>query len=255
MMLEGDLHVDETEEKKPRRRKKLMMPPKEIVPIRCADKRGVEQWTPERAKNLANFPSPARILLIGSCGVGKSTMIKNLIIHARPRFQECYLIHEDCHATKEYDDLEPTEKFDDVPPLEFWDQPGKYKKRCVIVDDLELTSAHKERKKNLAIMFRYASTHKGLTIYFAHQSFFDILGLIKKMSDVVILWKPKARYELSLIENQCGLEEGTLKQLFKTIATGHRDSICLDLKENSPAKIRLNLWQPIELVEQEDNES
>jgi len=102
---------------------------------------------------------------LGPCGVGKSTLIKNLIIHARPRFEEVFLIHEDAHATKEYDDLEPTEKFDEVPPLEFWNYDGKYKKRAVIVDDLEQTAANKERLKNLAIMFRYASTHKGLTIY------------------------------------------------------------------------------------------
>ena len=106
-----------------------------------------------------------------------------------------YLIHEDADATKEYDDLEPTDKFDDVPPLSFWNYDGPYIKRAVIVDDLELTSAHKERLKNLAIMFCYASTHKGLTIYFAHQSFFNIMPLIKKMSDVIILWKPKARNE------------------------------------------------------------
>ena len=231
----------ENETKIRRKKKRLPMPPKEIVPIRCADKLGVEKWDEERAKDLANFPSPARILLIGSCGVGKSTLIKNLIINARPRFKEVYLIHEDANATKEYDDLEPTDKFAEVPPLEFWDYDGKYRKRAVIVDDLEMTSANKERLKNVCIMFRYASTHKGLTIYFAHQSFFNILGLIKKMSDVIILWKPKARNELSLIENRCGLEDGTLKELFKTVATKHRDSICIDLKEGAPARLRLNI--------------
>ena len=103
----NELHADETKEKKVKRKKKLMMPPKEIVPIRCADKVGVEHWTPERAKDLGNFPSPARILLLGPCGVGKSTLIKNLIIHGRPRFEQVFLIHEDAEATKEYDDLEP----------------------------------------------------------------------------------------------------------------------------------------------------
>ena len=62
-MLTEELHLDETKEKKPRRKKRLMMPPKAIVPIKCADKVGVEKWTPERAKDLANFPSPARILV------------------------------------------------------------------------------------------------------------------------------------------------------------------------------------------------
>ncbi len=248
-MLTDELVLDLTLPVKERKKKRLPMPPKEIVPIRCADKLGVEKWTPDR-HDLANFPSPARILLLGPCGVGKSTLIKNLIIHARPRFEEVFLIHEDAEFTKEYDDLKPTEKFCEVPPLEFWNYEGKYRKRAVIVDDLELTKSHKERLKNLAIMFRYASTHKGLTIYFAHQSFFDIMPLIKKMADVFIVWKPRARNELSLIENRVGLPDGTLKELFSTVATKHRDSICIDLKENSPAVLRLNVWSPIEMTEE-----
>ena len=124
-----ELVIDLTKPKKERKKKHLPHIPKEIIPIRCADKVGVEKNTPERAHDIGNFPSPARILLLGSCGVGKSTLIKNLILHARPRFQEVYLIHEDADATHEYDDLEPTGKFSEVPPLDFWDYEGPYKKR------------------------------------------------------------------------------------------------------------------------------
>lgn len=247
----SQLITDLTVIPKKRKKKRLMMPPKEIVPIRCADKVGVEHWDDERARDLGNFPSPARILLIGACGCGKSTLIKNLIIHARPRFKEVYLIHEDAEYSKEYDDLEPTEKFSEVPPLEFWNYEGPYRKRAVIFDDIEMTAANKERLKNLAIAFRYASTHKGLTIYFAHQSFFNVMTLIKRMADVIILWKPKARNELACVENRVGVEEGTLKELFNTVATGVKDSICIDLKENSPAKFRLNVWTKIEPAQEE----
>ena len=170
-----------------------------------------------------------------------------------PRFKEVYLIHQDAGYTKEYKDLECTQELDDVPPLEFWENDGPHIKRAVIVDDLELTAANKQRMKNLAIMFRYASTHKGLTIYFAHQSFFDICPLIKKMSNVYILWKPRARNELAMIENRVGLPQDTLKELFKTVATGHRSSICVDMTENSPAPLRLDVWKPIEVVGSDDD--
>jgi ABC-type cobalamin/Fe3+-siderophores transport system ATPase subunit len=238
---------DAEPEKKERKhkKKKLGKAKKEIQRINNPDKIGSETWNPKRAKNLANFPSPSRILLLGPCGVGKSTLIKNLIMHQRPMFQEVYLIHEDAGVTGEYADLECTAEFAEVPDIEFWNYDGPFRKRAVIVDDLELVSANKERLKNLAIMFRYASTHKGLTIYFAHQSFFDIMPLIKKMSNVYILWKPRSSSEITMIENRTGIKKNTLRDLFKTTATGHRSSICIDLTENSPAKLRLDIWKKI----------
>ena len=235
--------------KKPKKPKKRIPKPKNVIQaIKNPDKVGAESWTPKRAKDIGNFPSPSRILLLGPCGKGKSTLIKNLIIHQKPRFEEVYLIHQDAGVTKEYADLECTEEMNEVPDIDFWNYDGPFRKRAVIVDDLELTAANKERLKNLALMFRYVSTHKGLTVYFAHQSFFDVSPLVKKMSNVYVLWPPRARNELSMIENRVGLPDGTLKDLFATVATKHYDSICVDMTKDSPCKLRLNIWQPIEKV-------
>ena len=252
-MRASDLVTDlTTRQAKPQRRgKPLPHVPREIVPIRNPDKVGAEQWTPARAHDIGNFPAPARILLLGPCGVGKSTLIKNLIIHQRPRFQEVILIHEDAGVTREYDDLEPTACLNDVPPMSYWNPDGPYVKRAVIIDDLELTSAHKERLKNLALLFRYLSTHRSMTIFFSHQSTFDTPPLIRKMSNVWVIWKPRARTELSTIEDRTGLPPGLLHDLFSTVATSHRDSICIDLTENSPAPLRLNIWKPIDIQDVE----
>ena len=235
-------------------KKRIPKPTNEVIPIRNPDKVGSESWNPKRARDISNFPSPSRILLLGPCGKGKSTIIKNLIIHQKPRFEEVYLIHQDAGVTKEYKDLDCTEEMNEVPDINFWDYEGPFRKRAVICDDLEMVSANKERLKNLAIMFRYASTHKGLTIYFAHQSFFDIMPLIKKMANVFILWKPRSRNELTLIENRTDLPKGCLKELFSTVATSYYDSICIDLTKNTPCKLRLNIWEKIEENSDEDSE-
>ena len=107
--------------------------------------------------------------------------------------------------------------------------------------------------KNLAILFRYCSTHKGLTIYFAHQSFFDVTSLVKKMANIYVLWKPRAYSELALIENRVGYAKGTLKELFQTVATGHRDSITVDLTEGTPAPLRKNIWEKIAAQSEEED--
>ena len=182
-MLTDELVTDLTLPVKEKKKKKLPTPPKEIVALPNKDKVGSEHWTPERAKNLANFPSPTRVLLLGPCGVGKSNLIKQLIIHQRPRFQEVYLVHADAFISKEYDDLKPTEKFEDIPDISFWDREGPHIKRAIIIDDLEFTAASKERLQNLAMLMRYVSTHKGLTIYLGHQSFFGVPTIARKMAN------------------------------------------------------------------------
>ncbi len=104
----------ESEEEPKQLNKKLnKKPPKKLTPIKNGDKKYHEFWTPSRAKDLANFPSPARILLLGPCGVGKTNTIKHLILHARPRFDQVFLVHLDL-ISKDYDDMDLTDVFDSL---------------------------------------------------------------------------------------------------------------------------------------------
>ena len=245
------------EEKKPRKlnKKNCGKPVKRLVAIKNKDKKNHEFWSTSRSKDIGNIPSPARILLLGPPGVGKTNTIKNSILHQRPRFEEVFLVHLDL-ISQDYADMDITEVFDEIPDLDFWEtEEGlPVPKRAIILDDMEFQSSDKERKKRLAILFRYASTHKNLTVYFSHQSTFDCPSIVRKMSDIWILYKPRSLMEMTTVENRVGLNKGTLSQLFNTVASGHRDSICIDLKENSPAKLRLNIWKKIQSDSEEDEE-
>ena len=74
------------------------------------------------------------------------------------------------------------------------------------------------------------------------------------MANVYIVYKPRAYSELSLIEDRVGMPKGSLKELFNTIATGHRDSITVDLTENTPAKLRLNIWKKIKSASSDEED-
>ena len=240
------------------RKKDQTPPPLMVVPFDSSDKRLKETWTASRARDLTNFPCPFRMLLLGPPGSGKSCLIKNLVVHQRPRFKEVFVIHEDHSAdgeapgTTEYDDLTPTMMMSEVPDLRFWnavieaDDPKKPPvKRLVILDDLEMKGP--ERLKNLQTLFRYTSSHKGFAVMCTHQNFFGLEPVIKKCANIFVLWKPRDRDEIGRIEKRVGLEKGMLKTMFDMLVKDEHDSITVDHTRNSPSTLRLNLFQPIEI--------
>jgi hypothetical protein len=232
--------------------------PQGVVPFDCSDKKIKEKWTRKRAKDLWNFPSPFRMLLLGPPGGGKSTICKNVVIHQRPRFEEVYVIHEDHSAdpdapgTTEYDDLDPTAMMNEVPDLKFWnavcaadDEDGPPVKRLVILDDLEMKGS--ERLKNLQTLFRYVSSHKGFSLCLSYQNFFGLEPVIKKVSNIFVVWRPRDRDEIGRIEKRVGLEKGQLREIFDAVAEDDHDCICVDHTKGSPAPLRLNIATPIEI--------
>ena len=60
-----------------------------VVAFDNSDKKKAEKWDDKKDKHgnldLANFPCPFRCLLLGPPNSGKSNLIKNLIIHQKPR--------------------------------------------------------------------------------------------------------------------------------------------------------------------------
>lgn len=231
--------------------------PRRILPLKNVDKTDHEKWDDLHKKNIANFPCPSRICIIGPAGVGKTNLCKNILLNARPLYDRVFLIHPDIEVSKEWDDIEPTDYQQKIPPLEYFsdviDSDSKLK-NVIVIDDIEFTAKNKDELQNLGLLMRYLSTHRNMTVIFSHQSWFDIPPIVKKMSNVYIIYKPKARTELALIENRCGVDKGLFKHIFNTIAKGYRDNICYDNTENTPAPLRLNLFDILNVRTKNEDE-
>ena len=213
-----------------------------LCDIKNADKGFTEKWNKTRAKDLANFPHPSRVCLVGPPSVGKTFMIKHLLLHQRPMFKEAYVIHADSNETHEYDDLDVTMMMDEFPTIDFWD--GKVKTLCII-DDVEFSNLSKDQSARLNKLLRYGSSHKNVSIYISNQNFFELPSLVRKLCNVFILWKPRSTMELKLIANRVGMKPAELEGIFENICNEFRDSLTIDLHYKSPAKLRKNIFQKI----------
>jgi len=227
--------------------------PNRVIAIENSDKINNEKWTKKRLrKDIGNWPNPQRFIISGPCGTGKSTMCKNLILHQKPAFKRIILIHADIHTT-EYDDLGVTTIMDELPTVDYFNFDGEpWVKTAVILDDIEFSNIQPDRLRNIGSLFRYVSTHKGITLYLMHQDFSDVPKICRKNASVFICYEPRARLDLALIDNRTGLEKGTMRHLFKRYTRKPTDSICIDCS-GSPFKLRKNVWEPIAIGSKKKN--
>lgn len=222
--------------------------PNKIIVIKNKDKMFDEKWYPNR--NIANFPAPFRMCLVGAVGGGKTNTAKNIILRAYPQYDKIVICHCD-KSSREWDDIEtnPEDRFYDsqLPPLEFFEEKDPKEKWLLIIEDCEFKNEGKN--KELSMLFRYISSHKKVSIMLLYQNFTGIPKIARRLANVFVVWKIPDTMALETIGRKCGLKRGELIEMFDTIANGSKDSICLDMTPGTPAPIRLNIFQKITKVQ------
>lgn len=221
--------------------------PQEIIAFSNADKKWHEKWTDDR--DLLNFPHPNRVVLTGPPNRGKTTIVKNLIARAWPPFQRVVIVYPGGHeGTSEYDDIKgaSVEFLDAIPETDWWPtvKDGAEKTLCII-DDFELKQLDKKSLSNLDRLSGHVSTHRNVTLYICAQNFYNIPPIVRRTSDLFIMWAPRDMTSINSVADRVGLD---LHALFKQCPEQH-DSLWVDLTPKSPAPIRKNgfeLLQPVE---------
>ena len=213
---------------------KKMKLPNELIAIKNADKEFHEHWTPNR--NPLNFPHPFRAVLLGPPNCSKTTTVKNIIIRAKPAFEQVFIIHCDPDGTNEYDDIGAI-FLPNFPSPESWDSKGK---KLVIIDDFDLKSLSKEQMKNLDRLHGYVSTHKSVSLLCCSQCPFNIPPIVRRCANLFILWKGRDLDSMSATARKSGMRSKEMRGIFDQLMPNFRDSLWIDLTTDSPYPLRKN---------------
>ena len=221
-----------------------------VIPNIDKDSGWMEKWN---GQPLNQIPHSFRLMALGGVGRGKTNSIKNLFLaHQstdRP-FERLYIIT--CSlGSREYDDLEPTQVFDYVPDMDDLIPDSKYK-TLVIIDDYEFVASNRQENANITTLMRFISSHRNTSVVVSYQSFFDTSPILRKCANCFLLYKPTGGAETAAVENRVGLEKGILKRLFKEFCSGTYDSVLVDLTIGSPARLRKNISQKIDIDSDDD---
>lgn len=238
--------------------KKQTRLPNRIIVFPNKDKDGnVERWYENR--NIANFPSPYRAVLIAKPGSGKTNLIKNVLVRAKPEFERIILVTQS-KASREWDDVE-CEKYEDIPDydslIELDEETGKPIKSCLIMDDLELEGLSKDASSNLKKIMKHISSHFNLSVFITCHDLKQIPPSIRRQANIYFIFKI-SNETAKIFGQKMNIKNNEFFDLFNKNIKGPYDSLCIDLTVNSPYPLRKNLFEPITLEdasEDEENES
>lgn len=239
------------------------------------EKKFFEKWDDKR--NLANFPHPYRMLVQGLPNCGKTSTILSVLAAAKPTWDHIII----CHAkyvdmsidSEEPSELEIAGKDVDLPEYNGIDftcalksipqgytyfkrfQDDKMSKKvCLIIDDVELREwcrAKRSRQISVNKLFSYQSTHHGLTIMVSCQDGTVQLPVgVRRECNVNVVFKGRDKSAIQYQAMSLGFSKYLLVVLFNLCKSNH-DSITFDATDSTPATIRFNIINKIELDETE----
>tara|TARA_R110001606_G_scaffold156605_1_gene299388 strand:+ start:2176 stop:2841 length:666 start_codon:yes stop_codon:yes gene_type:complete len=215
--------------------------PKKIIGLDNPDKTFHEEWS--KSRDLLNFPHPFRAVMLGTPNCGKGNFIKNIIIRAKPEFEEIYCIHCDAEYTKEWEDIGAV-MLDEIPDPKAWE--GKVK-TLVVIDDYELQGLSKIQKHNLDRLFGFVSTHKNISVCLALQDAFSVPPIVRRCSNIFVLWKVADLDSMSRIARKVSVPVKVFNQIFKNHMPNVHDSLTVDMTSKSPCVLRKNGYERIEI--------
>jgi AAA+ ATPase superfamily predicted ATPase len=229
-----------------------------LVLFTIKDKVGNEKWTPDRS--LINYPVPSRILICSKPSSGKTSLILNIILNAKPYYKKIYLMHQALknmdispdgddgvdeeaeEAVSEYASIDYIPLYD-IPSPNFFKDDDNVKK-LLVIDDIDLKHLSKQEKHNIGKILSYSSSHYNMTVIIALQDLFQQATVsIARFCNVFTVFPYADITYNRMLLNRMGIS-GKLSDKIINELKEYRihDNITIDYTENSPARYRKNIF-------------
>jgi hypothetical protein len=225
--------------------------PNELIFLKNRDKDNHESWS--NGRNLLNFPKPYRMLLFGSPNSGKTNFIHNVIMRADPPFEKIYVFHPDSQS-REYAMLgDHIEMLESMPDKLFCDPKLK---NLLILDDIEYKNLSKVDKASLDRLTGYTSTHRNCSVMLTSQDAINVPPSVRRNSNIFVLYKNVPDLNsLAQVASKISLTADKLFSIFNSCMPNQRDSLCIDLTQGTPAKMRINGFKKIQEIDDSKKKS
>ena len=151
----------------------------ETIQFKSSDK---EHHQKPDMTDLANCCSPVFSIIAGNVNCGKTSLLKNLLVHKSPHYERIVVYSPLGEATTEYSDVIDCELIDFVPDFEFFDREAR---NCLIVEDCDTKSLSKDERSKLGRFLEFIQVIIILTFMLYHKM---CLICYHKYVDLLILY-------------------------------------------------------------------
>ena len=215
--------------------------PKKLLFFKSSDK---EWHETHDMSDLANCCSPVFCIITGNVNCGKSSLLKNLLVHKRPYYERIVIYSPLGEETTEYSDTIVCECISEIPNFDFFDREVK---NCFVIEDTDTKSLTKNERYLLGRFFGVFASHNNIDIYCITQNVFDLLPQIRRLCNICFLFKNHDIESMSSLARKFSIKPQVLKYIFNHVLQTKYDSLCIDETRPSEYRLRKNIFDNIEL--------
>lgn len=195
--------------------------------------------SPFNPNDLADFPSPFTLVLCAPTSSGKTSLIKNIILHQRPAFERIVIYHFD-PDTLEYGDIDA--EIISRPPEKSDFEKGV--KTLLIIEDINMSLLSKIQRAEIDRVFGYISSHLGVSVILTSQTLTNVPLSIRRMASALIVWKGSDRRCVWVLSQMLGISKRDLEFYFDSLKTKY-DFLLLSNFPPPYPRITKNLYEVV----------